>query len=171
MQVIEDLDAIAMRDGKLLEAVITEGICHPNIVNTIAHTVQHTAELQRRPHDSAQSSLAGRSDGPCKSGSAASRDKAGQGLHSKGVAWLLLEYCDMGCLQVSHPPAGPDFLSAVKQGRPAKSWRSQSCRPICRRLCLLSIECLSSVAGFCIGYVVCQKPMCGPVVQGACIVL
>ncbi|CAL8470312.1 g9854 [Coccomyxa elongata] len=99
VKVIEDLDAIAMRDGKPLEAVITEGICHPNIVNTIAHTMQHTAELPRRLHDSAQSSLAGTSDGPCKSGSAASHDKAGQGLHSKGVAWLLLEYCDMGCLQ------------------------------------------------------------------------
>ncbi len=92
MQVIEDLNAIAMRDGKPLEAVITEGMQHPNIVNTIAHTVQHTPHLQRRPHDSAQSSLAGTSDVPCKRGSLASRNKARQGVQSEGVAWLLLEY-------------------------------------------------------------------------------
>lgn len=120
MQVIEDLNAIAMRDGKPLEAVITEGMHHPNIVNTIAHTVQHTPQLQRRPHDSAQSSLAGTSGEPCKSGSPASLNKAHQGMQSEGVAWLLLEYCDMGCLQVTSPPAGWSrlLLRAVKQGCP-----------------------------------------------------
>jgi len=44
-QVIDDLGAIIMRDGEPLEASITEGMSHPNIVNTIAHTVtDHTAQ-------------------------------------------------------------------------------------------------------------------------------
>ena len=41
LQVIDDLNAIVMRDGEPLEASITEGMSHPNIVNTIAHTVTH----------------------------------------------------------------------------------------------------------------------------------
>ena len=32
-----------MRDGEPLEAWITEGMSHPNIVNTIAHTVTHNS--------------------------------------------------------------------------------------------------------------------------------
>jgi hypothetical protein len=46
MQVIDDLGAIIMRDGEPLEASITEGMSHPNIVNTIAHTV--TENTQKR---------------------------------------------------------------------------------------------------------------------------
>ena len=39
VQVIDDLAAVIMRDGKPLEASIMEGISHPSIVNIIAHAV------------------------------------------------------------------------------------------------------------------------------------
>ncbi len=101
MQVIEDLNAITMIDGKPLEAVITEGMRHPNIVNTLAHTVQHAParpQPQPRTHDSAHSTL------HSSPGTSTTPRKAPKGLQSEGVAWLLLEYCDMGCLQVLAPP-------------------------------------------------------------------
>lgn len=49
MQVIDDLDAIIMRDGEPLEASITEGMTHPNIVNTIAHTVTNKGQKRCAP--------------------------------------------------------------------------------------------------------------------------
>ena len=162
MQVIEDLNAIAMRDGKPLEAVITEGMQHPNIVNTIAHTVQHTPHLQRRPHDSAQSSLAGTSDVPCKSGSLASRNKARQGVQSEGIAWLLLEYCDMGCLQVNCLPSQvPGLLRKVKQGWLVKHRHlvkvADRHMSRCLPAGLMRSECLNKdfAMGFCVGDLVC----------------
>ncbi len=55
MQVIDDLGAIIMRDGEPLEASITEGMSHPNIVNTIAHTV--TESPQKRCANPGESKL------------------------------------------------------------------------------------------------------------------
>lgn len=96
-QVIENLDAITMRDGKPLEAVITEGMHHPNIVNTIAHTVQQALpqQSQQHMHDSAHSTRHSPHD------SAGTPLKTAKSLQPEGVAWLVLEYCDMGCLQVT----------------------------------------------------------------------
>ena len=96
-QVIENLDVIAMRDGKPLEAVITEGMHHPNIVNTIAHTVQQTLpqQSQQHMHDSAHSTRHSPHD------NAGTPLKTAKSLQPEGVAWLVLEYCDMGCLQVT----------------------------------------------------------------------
>ncbi|KAK9915620.1 hypothetical protein WJX75_001643 [Coccomyxa subellipsoidea] len=95
VKVIENLDAIAMRDGKPLEAVITEGMHHPNIVNTIAHTVQQTLpqQSQQHMHDSAHSTRHSPHD------NAGTPLKTAKSLQPEGVAWLVLEYCDMGCLQ------------------------------------------------------------------------
>ena len=39
-----------MRDGEPLEASITEGMSHPNIVNTIAHTVTHNSSKRCVSH-------------------------------------------------------------------------------------------------------------------------
>ena len=50
LQVIDDLGAIVMRDGEPLEASITEGMSHPNIVNTIAHTVTHNSTKRCASH-------------------------------------------------------------------------------------------------------------------------
>ena len=50
LQVIDDLNAIVMRDGEPLEASITEGMSHPNIVNTIAHTVTHNSQKRCVSH-------------------------------------------------------------------------------------------------------------------------
>lgn len=116
-QVIDDLSAITLRDGMPLEAVITEGMHHPNIVNTLAHCVQlpdaAPAQLQQqqRPHDSAHStacnslcaaSSAAGSGAASSSAALSSSPKSYTGSleHSDGFAWLLLEYCNMGCLQV-----------------------------------------------------------------------
>ena len=58
-------------DGQPLEAALTEGLHHPGIVETIAHSVTGcTTSLSSSPDD------------------------------SEGETWLLLEYCDGGCLQV-----------------------------------------------------------------------
>ena len=98
---------MAMRDGRPLEATITEGIAHPNIVNTLAHTVVLPEAPKQEPvmHDSAGSSWnSSGSGGPSSNGSIAcggskqhrSVSSCGEG---EGVAWLLLEFCDKGCLQ------------------------------------------------------------------------
>ncbi len=124
LQVIEDLNVMATRDGKPLEAVITEGMQHPHIVNTIAHTVVACPSGRAgSTHDSAGSSLYGTSDGASRTQSVskelqpqpqppASITRSGatggtttscssrESKHMEQVAWLLLEFCDKGCLQV-----------------------------------------------------------------------
>lgn len=107
---------MSMRDGKPLEAVITEGMQHPHIVNTIAHTIV-TVQSGRNSytHDSAASSSLGASSGAYRGGSGScgaetKQNVGGSSSHSSGsskrsrhveqVGWLLLEFCDRGCLQV-----------------------------------------------------------------------
>ena len=107
-QIMEDLSCVAMRDGKPLEAIITDGLAHPGIVNTLAHTVVLPQGTSRqRVHDSVGSCSSSSSDSgrpspdssafslSCKTHSQCSSIKKG----AEGVAWLLLEFCDKGCLQ------------------------------------------------------------------------
>lgn len=141
VQIMEDLSRVAMRDGLPLEATITEGLSHPNVVNTLAHVVVPPAT--RGPlHDSAHSnksssrtSRSGSTGGvpsgssgaeacTASTGSSTSSGVAagsslsgapvgGKGSRAKapaqkkagaeGTAWLLLEFCDKGCLQVGGP--------------------------------------------------------------------
>ena len=81
-----DNDQARVKDGLPVEAHITAGLNHVNVVRTIAHawrplSAHVTAGMS--VWDSAGSAL-----GP--SGSAA----------SEGETWLLLELCDRGTLQV-----------------------------------------------------------------------
>lgn len=53
LQVIDDGASVRTRGGVPLEAVITEGMAHPGVVNTLAHAM--AAPLARSMHDSAGS--------------------------------------------------------------------------------------------------------------------
>ena len=132
-QVISDGACVRTRDGKPLEAVITEGFAHAGVVNTLAHVV---VPARRRVHDSAGSGVSGLAASPVLPASrpasapvalpeaaevgpvggtraaagAETATASGSGLGSgvegcglSGEAWLLLEYCDKGCLQACTP--------------------------------------------------------------------
>ena len=69
-QVLDNKHVKWSAEGQPLEAVLTEGLRHPGIMQTIAHCVTRGPDL----YDSA----------------------------CGGETWLLLEYCDGGCLQACH---------------------------------------------------------------------
>ena len=76
-----------------MEAVITSGLTHPNVLRTLRHTW--------RPVycDSANTSpIWGSTSGACIE--QAVPDYAGRRSGPDGETWLLLEYCDLGTLQV-----------------------------------------------------------------------
>ena len=138
VQIMEDLSRVAMRDGLPLEATITEGLRHPNVVNTLAHAVVPRAP-RGNAHDSAHSNgrsgasgCSGSAPGGSSSGAEACGGSSGSSVAEadssslsearggsggaqgspdtrkaparkaalEGTAWLLLEFCDKGCLQV-----------------------------------------------------------------------
>ena len=133
LQVIDDGASVRTRGGVPLEAVITEGLAHPGVVNTLAHAL--LAPPARSTHDSAGSHPTSSCAAPASasapnsgsSGPAATspasgvvvlaeswpsdRDLAAKGAAPAkdargldGQAWLLLEYCDKGCLQARTAP-------------------------------------------------------------------
>lgn len=88
-QIIVDNDQARVKDGLPVEAHITAGLSHVNVVRTIAH-----AWRPLNSHVSASMSV---------------WDSAGSALGptnvSDGETWLLLELCDRGTLQVrAHGP-------------------------------------------------------------------
>jgi hypothetical protein len=96
---------MAMRDGKPLEAVITEGMRHPHIVNTLAHAIvaQDGARLSHSTHDSVASTSLDSSLYRKHAGTGSewtSQNSGSKFADQSTVAWLLLEFCDKGCLQV-----------------------------------------------------------------------
>ena len=86
-QIIVDNDQARVKDGLPVEAHITAGLNHRNVVRTIAHAwrplVSHMS-ASMLVWDSAGSSAAG----PLTS-------------CNEGETWLLLELCDKGTLQVT----------------------------------------------------------------------
>lgn len=125
---VDDGASVRTRRGVPLEAVITEGMAHPGVVNTLAHAM--LAPPARSTHDSAGSrptsscaapasasapsseapgpapaSAASGTDAPAASwpsDSDAAAEGAARAMDARGLdgqAWLLLEYCDKGCLQ------------------------------------------------------------------------
>ena len=70
-----------------MEAVITAGLAHPHVVRTVAHAT---------------------TPGPVRHTRCKLRPKPGEPLMPEGEeseteeVWLLLEYCDQGCLQVRY---------------------------------------------------------------------
>ena len=84
VQVIVDNDQARVKDGLPVEAHITAGLSHSNVVRTIAHAWRPLTS-----HVSASMSVwdsAGSALGPA--------------MCSDGETWLLLELCDRGTLQV-----------------------------------------------------------------------
>lgn len=83
-QIIVDNDQARVKDGLPVEAHITAGLSHVNVVRTIAHAWRPLSS-----HVSASMSV---------------WDSAGSALGptnvSDGETWLLLELCDRGTLQV-----------------------------------------------------------------------
>jgi len=83
-QIIVDNDQARVKDGLPVEAHITAGLSHVNVVRTIAHAWRPLSS-----HVSASMSVwdsAGSALGPASC--------------SDGETWLLLELCDRGTLQV-----------------------------------------------------------------------
>lgn len=86
-QIIVDNDQARVKDGLPVEAHITAGLSHVNVVRTIAHAWRPLSS-----HVSASMSVwdsAGSALGPASC--------------SDGETWLLLELCDRGTLQVGAP--------------------------------------------------------------------
>lgn len=89
VQIIVDNDQARVKDGLPVEAHITAGLNHQNVVRTIAHAwrplVSHMSASM-----SVWDSAGSNSPGPfaCK----------------EGETWLLLELCDKGTLQVCSCP-------------------------------------------------------------------
>ena len=159
-QVIDDGASVRTRGGVPLEAVITEGLAHSGVVNTLAHAM--VARRARSTHDSAgsrpASSCAAPSSGssgpaatsaasgvdvlaeswpPDSDSAAEGADRDARGLD--GQAWLLLEYCDKGCLQARLAPGATSVFSAIVsgvrgmhlQGSAAMVLRCVSCSSAC----------------------------------------
>ena len=127
LQVIDDGASVRTRGGVPLEAVITEGLVHAGVVNTLAHAL--LAPRARSTHDSAGSrptsscAKKGSASPPSSASSGHAATSAASGVEVlaeswpsdsnataedarglDGQAWLLLEYCDKGCLQARLAP-------------------------------------------------------------------
>ena len=82
LQVISNSANLKMVNGEPLEAAITRDARHRNIVNTLDFAVTSSGEdtdSDREDMDSANVHHRG---------------------HHEGETWMLLEFCDFGCLQV-----------------------------------------------------------------------
>ena len=88
LQIIDNSATIRMMDGEPLEAAITKGAHHPNVVRTIDFAVTSASAADA---DSDSGAALERFD------SATSHHKQRQG---DSETWMLLEFCDCGSLQV-----------------------------------------------------------------------
>lgn len=86
MQVISNTANLKMVDGEPLEAAITRYAKHRNILNTLDYAVTN-------------SGIDADSDFEERVDSAYNRTKRAQETET----WMLLEFCDCGCLQVGSP--------------------------------------------------------------------
>ena len=94
-QIIVDNDQARVKDGLPVEAHITAGLNHRNVVRTIAHAWRPLVS-----HMSASMSVWD---------SAGSNAVGPFTACNEGETWLLLELCDKGTLQVDHP----DLLGTI----------------------------------------------------------
>jgi len=142
--VIDDGATVRTRGGQPLEAVITEGLAHAGVVGTLAHCV---LPPRGRLHDSAASSgpagsprgakpkrapalaAAAEEGGAAAAAAAKAPAPAGEGRGLAGQAWLLLEYCDKGCLQARRPRPPRRPASGPAAGRA----RARALRPSAQR--------------------------------------
>lgn len=103
-----DNDQARVKDGLPVEAHITAGLSHSNVVRTIAHAW--------RPLTSHVSS------------SLSVWDSAGSALGpatcSDGETWLLLELCDRGTLQVRRSHSISYFSGRFRHAYPEEPWTS-----------------------------------------------
>lgn len=128
---ISDGACVRTRGGRPLEAVITEGFAHAGVVNTLAHAVIPARRRVHDSAGSGVSGLAASPvlPAPCPptapvalldsaevgpvggtraaavavTAAAAGPGSGVEGCGLSGEAWLLLEYCDKGCLQACTP--------------------------------------------------------------------
>ncbi len=130
---ISDGACVRTRGGKPLEAVITEGFAHAGVVNTLAHVVVPARRRVHDSAGSGVSGLAASPVLPASylpsapvalpeaaeagpvggtraaaaaetaTAAAAGPGSGVEGCGLSGEAWLLLEYCDKGCLQACTP--------------------------------------------------------------------
>lgn len=77
VKVVDDASKVQMRDGKPMEAALTEGLTHPAICRLYASNL--------RSHSRTSADAWGREHGPGR---------------APDEFWLLLEYCDKGSVQV-----------------------------------------------------------------------
>ena len=100
VQVVEDASRVrTLRDGRPVE----QGVAHTGLVRAYAHKAVAAQAQGRASFDAGTCSHAGGGSGrdaaPCRSksyGGAEGRRGAAPQLEM----WLVLEYCDKGCLQV-----------------------------------------------------------------------
>ena len=85
VQIIVDNDQARVKDGLPVEAHITAGLNHRNVVRTIAHAWRPLVS-----HMSASMSV----------WDSAGSNSPGPFACNEGETWLLLELCDKGTLQV-----------------------------------------------------------------------
>ncbi len=105
LQVVEDVRDVRMtEEGRPLESTLTEGLSHPGLCKLLAHKTAPTQQHRRASYDNLGSAAAG-SSAPdadprrCRSQDGGP-DKRAPADHE---LWLILEYCDKGCVQARHP--------------------------------------------------------------------
>lgn len=77
MKVVDDAEKVQMQDGKPMEAALTEGLTHPAICRLYAHALRSHSRV-----------------------SSDEWQRENRGIPHPDELWLLLEYCDKGCVQV-----------------------------------------------------------------------
>ena len=117
LQIIDNSATIRMLDGEPLEAAITKGAHHPNVVRTIDFAVTSAAAADADAD--ADSDAA-----PERFDSATSHHKHRQG---NSETWMLLEFCDCGSLQVRTTTSCTDYWIIQPPPIPHLCTRFQTC--------------------------------------------